>query len=823
MSPALSSRAWRWVEWLTLTLLAGASLVAAVLVIRTATHGPVSRSYGPAVRASQHGIALHDIPALPPHSRARFGSLLARHGAPVYALATSDDGKQVASIDFEHALRLWSEDGTLRFSTPPPAATVHALAFSPEGRWLVVGDDDGRLHVWQTSPPKLRFQLDAHRESWFRSLGRDVSQVAGYGDVAFRGWVAALAFTPDGTLCFSGGGDGRLVGWNLAQGRLLWQADGHRGAVRDLAVSPDGQTLATGGDDGAVRFWDVRTGSDVRPSVTRPGRVLDLDWNPNGHALWAAPWKDGVALSIPRGRRDRPLAVSLRTAGTTDNIRLSAAADLAWFETAARIDFRRLSTGERLTLPNSSSYDTHWHGPLVLSRDSRRALTLLDPGRSTWGWRELRAPVLTRGNPGASPVVGGMWVAAGLSPDGSLLAGIDDAANLRFWQLDPPRAQSETRLARPARGIRFLRSGALAITIAPDVQQPWAIEAVELCNPDGTTSAPPANLTAAKCLTYTWDGRMLAWLTTPEQASPAAATVHVLSATDASLHAIIALPWPHVARAALSSNGRALAVLGMPDPQSAPAGELAIYHWQELAPEERSASREPVLRVPIANTRSVRWNFTRDGKGLIVVGRLEPSSAAPLDWRLLNLADGTVVSSGQADLDQATWIPTSRYGDWLAVAGRRGDPPQSRDGILQFSTQNGQLLREFLAPIRDRMHWTAAFSADARWLACGSARGDVQLIDTDNGQVVRTWTAHDRWIGPLAFDPAGERLASAASDGRVAIWEVASGRALHNERAHRGNVALLQWSTDGQSLLSCGTDSTAVLWKSAAPRPSTPP
>ena len=95
----------------------------------------------------------------------------------------------------------------------------------------------GTVKVWTTSDWKERYVLKAHE-----------------GDA----WSGA--FTPDGKVLASGGGD-----WNQGGLVKLWQAtDGkaiarfqHTGEVLSISISPDGKSLAAGAADKTVKVWDL--------------------------------------------------------------------------------------------------------------------------------------------------------------------------------------------------------------------------------------------------------------------------------------------------------------------------------------------------------------------------------------------------------------------------------------------------------------------------------------------------------------------------------------------------------------------------------------
>ena len=110
------------------------------------------------------------------------------------------------------------------------------VLFSPDGRWLAVGE----------AKPRIRL-LD-------RATGKETSiPVPPPAD-----GITALAFSPDSKLLAAGcgAGDNDVHVWDLAAGTEVRLA-GHSGWVAGLAFSPDGQTLASASADQTLRLWDV--------------------------------------------------------------------------------------------------------------------------------------------------------------------------------------------------------------------------------------------------------------------------------------------------------------------------------------------------------------------------------------------------------------------------------------------------------------------------------------------------------------------------------------------------------------------------------------
>jgi WD40 repeat protein len=116
------------------------------------------------------------------------------------------------------------------------------LAFSPNGRRLVVPGDDNTVTIWDvTTPgkPPLAAQL---------TLRGHTAQI----------W--AVAFSPDGRWVASGGEDNTVKLWNAETGgEPVRTFRGHGSLVSRVAFSPDGQRLASASFDTTVKIWDLTT------------------------------------------------------------------------------------------------------------------------------------------------------------------------------------------------------------------------------------------------------------------------------------------------------------------------------------------------------------------------------------------------------------------------------------------------------------------------------------------------------------------------------------------------------------------------------------
>jgi WD40 repeat protein len=74
--------------------------------------------------------------------------------------------------------------------------------------------------------------------------------------------------------------------WDLEDGDLLFDLNGHEAGVNSIAFSPDGSLLATGSNDSKVRLWNTEDGSVVRTlNSNLAGRALSVAFSPNGDMI----------------------------------------------------------------------------------------------------------------------------------------------------------------------------------------------------------------------------------------------------------------------------------------------------------------------------------------------------------------------------------------------------------------------------------------------------------------------------------------------------------------------------------------------------------
>jgi WD40 repeat protein len=367
-------------------------------------------------------------------------------------------------------------------------STVTNVSFSPDGKRIASGCEDGMIKLWDAASGTELATLKGHQgEVTNVSFSPDGTRLAsaagsasGSGEIkiwdaaietestAFIGHlhrITSVSFSPDGTLIASGSGDNTIKLWNVSTGTvqitLMTKSVSHRGfsenerseleaapssyytrGVTSVSFSPDGKRIASGIEDGTIKLWDTLTGSEMGTLKGHADNVKSVIFSPNGTRLasgsdersikiWDAA--TGRELTTLKGHADSVNSVSFRPDGT--GLASGSLGPIKLWEAAPDSELTTLKGHEDVV------------SRVIFSADRTRLLSVGSEGQEIIGDVKARTPV-TGGDPSefipsedSEESVDRRWMAV---PCGRTVLLVDLA-----YKSQPQERTRRERMARP--------------------------------------------------------------------------------------------------------------------------------------------------------------------------------------------------------------------------------------------------------------------------------------------------------------------------------------------------------------------------------------
>ncbi|MCA9073914.1 MAG: PQQ-binding-like beta-propeller repeat protein [Planctomycetaceae bacterium] len=361
-----------------------------------------------------------------------------------------------------YEVRFWNMEGELtgeRIECPTENGDANALAFTPDGRFVLIGEEHGYVSVWELASGELmlRYKVD------LRDIkGLDVSpdgQLVAFTSASRKlflwNWLSLaepevigtgrhwepVRFSPDGqqlAVGFVRDAEQAADVYEIASGHLyraLYDVPKGRVSGYELAFTPDGKRLAVAnsirrqqGFVAAVLLWDLESG-ELQRRFTVPGmHPRHVDISPDGRLIAAVDWDLNVRIwdietgkeAVPSGEGHSDRVTSLMYSASSDKLLTSAVDHSARLWDA--------ETGQELI---RFEQDQGVQAPVLSQDGSLLATAAIDDTIIIWDAQTGKKRHVLHGK----RPLGGAWELA-FSPDQIELIALEDDLQLRRWSTE---------------------------------------------------------------------------------------------------------------------------------------------------------------------------------------------------------------------------------------------------------------------------------------------------------------------------------------------------------------------------------------------------
>ena len=179
-----------------------------------------------------------------------------------WVTSVSFSGNQnIASGSQDYTTRIFNME-TNEVKTLRENNKINSVCFSPDGRYLVTGNYNHNVLIWNVDSSTEYRKLRGHTKI-----------------------VNSVCFSLDGRYVASGSDDTTVRIWDVYTGREHRKLEGNCNYVLSVSFSPDGRYVASGCRDTTVRIWDVDSGNEVSKLEGHTDWVTSVSFSKNGQYI----------------------------------------------------------------------------------------------------------------------------------------------------------------------------------------------------------------------------------------------------------------------------------------------------------------------------------------------------------------------------------------------------------------------------------------------------------------------------------------------------------------------------------------------------------
>jgi WD40 repeat protein len=266
-------------------------------------------------------VLLFDVERLQRDASDSLRAVLRGHTSHVYDVAFSADGQWLASASIDGTIRIWNSAACRAQAAKDPTLTamgpdaeeavlrghdqgVEAVAFDPDGRFLVSGGVDRLVHAWEHNRFATLLEsgsgsADDAASHWETPVRGEICALRGHESDVIR-----LVVTPAGEI-LSASRDGSIRLWYPGTEDVP-ELRGHSTSVGSVAFVPGGRFLLSSEMGTGVIVWDADRFVPVKARHVRPSELI------SNITCWEQAGRTMVAAATATYREEGNLAVAAR-------------------------------------------------------------------------------------------------------------------------------------------------------------------------------------------------------------------------------------------------------------------------------------------------------------------------------------------------------------------------------------------------------------------------------------------------------------------------------------------------------------------------------
>jgi len=243
---------------------------------------------------------------------------LSGHAGLIHDCGWSRDGRLLATAGYDAAVHIWDvATGKSLLRLYPHAGYACSVAFSADGNWIATGgSEDGMIKIFDSATGRavratiqtpdlsiyaMAFTPDGRYLVINHSLANRVESSMRIFKTSDGSELKNVVTGPVSAFAISR--DGRTLAYSNARGSILLletggftevrRLDGHQTGASSLAFHPISRYLASSGRDGAVKIWDSDTGRAINTLAIKGETESRLVFGSDGLSLVVSS-TDGV-------------------------------------------------------------------------------------------------------------------------------------------------------------------------------------------------------------------------------------------------------------------------------------------------------------------------------------------------------------------------------------------------------------------------------------------------------------------------------------------------------------------------------------------------